>query len=166
MRVNEKIIAKEIRVISSSGEQLGILTPSEAFKIAQTEGLDLVEVAPSAKPSVCKIMDYGKFLFQQKKKTHDARKKQKVFHVKEVKLRPKTEKHDIEFKIKHIEKFLKLGDKAKVTVMFQGRELAYTNIGREILGKIADAVKEFGVIEQPPRLEGSNMTMIVSPKHN
>ena len=153
-------------MISSSGEQLGILTPAEAFKIAQNEGLDLVEVAPSAKPPVCKIMDYGKFLFQQKKKTHDARKKQKVFHVKEVKLRPKTEKHDIEFKIKHIEKFLKLGDKAKVTVMFQGRELAYTNIGREILVKIADAVKEFGVIEQPPRLEGSNMTMIMSPKHN
>src|SRR3972149_7602002 len=108
--------------------------------MAQSEGLDLVEISPSAIPPVCKIMDYGKYLFQQKKKFHDARKKQKVFHVKEVKLRPKTEKHDIDFKIKHIERFLKAGDKAKVTVMFQGRELAYTHIGKEILQRIADAV--------------------------
>jgi len=152
-------------LISSTGEQVGILPPSEALKIARSEGLDLVEIAPTAKPPVCKIMDYGKYLFQQKKKFHDAKKKQKVFHVKEVKLRPKTEKHDIEFKTKHIERFLKLGDKAKVTVMFQGRELSYTHIGKEILQRIAESMKDISIVEQPPKLEGSNMTMILSPKH-
>ena len=142
----------------------GVVPPSEAFKMAQAEGLDLVEIAPTANPPVCKIMDYGKFTFQQKKKTHDNKKKQKVFHVKEVKLRPKTEKHDLEFKTKHVERFLKSGDKAKVIVMFHGREMSYSHMGREILEKIAEAVKDISVVEQSPKMEGSNMTMILGPK--
>lgn len=154
----------EARVISVEGEQLGILPIEEAIRIAQEDGLDLVEVAPNEKPPVCKIMDYGKFRYQQSKRSQEAKKKQKIIQVKEVKMRPKTEEHDYQFKIKHMRRFLADGDKVKVTIMFRGREMDHTELGRKILERIANDTGDIGTMEQVPKQEGRNMTMVLTPK--
>lgn len=163
VRVNREIHAKEVRVIDPDGKQLGILPLFEALKAAQSFDLDLVEVSPKSNPPVCKIMDYGKFKYQQSKKAHEAKKRQVIHHIKEVKLRPKTEEHDFQFKLKHIERFLKDGNKTKVTIVFRGREMAYPEMGKNILIKIVEGIKDFGKVEQPPKLEGRNLTMVLAP---
>ena len=144
-------------------EQLGIVPRIDALRMAEEAGLDLVEVAPTADPPVCRIMDYGKFKYQQSKKAHDAKKKQAVVHIKEVKMRPKTEEHDFQFKVKHIERFLKEGDKIKVTIVFRGREIAFPDLGRKVLKRVQENVKELAKIEQEPRFEGRNCVMSLSP---
>lgn len=146
------------------GQQLGIMTLAEALDIAAKAGLDLVEVAPNSAPPVCRIMDYGKFRYQQSKKQQVAKKSQSVFQVKEIRIRPKTDEHDLQVKIKHIKKFLSQNDKVKITMMFRGREIAYTDLGRKIMDDIQKELAEISVIDQHPRLEGRNMVMIVSPK--
>ncbi len=151
-------------MINSDGSQVGILPLKEAMRIAEEQGLDLVEVAPGAKPPVCRIMNYGKYKYQQSKRTHDARKHQTVIQVKEVKLRPRTEEHDFEFKLRHAQRFLSDGNKVKVSVLFRGREMAYPEHGMEVINRFIEGVKDLMVVEQPPRLEGRNMVAILSPK--
>jgi translation initiation factor IF-3 len=165
VRVNEKIKGTEVRVINPDGIQLGIMSPQEALQTAMSLGLDLVEVAPDANPPVCRIMDYGKYRYDQSKKAKDAKKKQSIIQVKEIKIRPKTDEHDLEFKARHIERFLKEGNKAKITMIFRGRELMHTNLGKKILDKLAEDFKDTAVVEQMPRLEGKSMVMILAPKH-
>lgn len=152
-----------VRVIDE-GNQVGVISLTDALALASKTGLDLVEVAPTASPPVCRIMDYGKYRYQQSKKLQDARKSQTVIQVKEIRLRPKTEEHDLEVKIKHIKKFLSQNDKVKITMMFRGREIAYTDIGRKMMEEIKAALEGISVIDQHPRLEGRNMIMIVAPK--
>jgi translation initiation factor IF-3 len=163
VRINREIRAKEVRVIDPEGKQLGILAIFEALRLAANFELDLVEVSPKSEPPVCRIMDYGKFKYQQSKKAHEAKKKQAVVHIKEVKMRPKTEEHDFQFKLRHIERFLKEGNKTKVTVVFRGRELAHPDFGRNMLGRIAEEIKEWGKIEQSPKFEGRNFIMVLAP---
>ncbi len=162
--INWGIKAAEIRVVDADGKQLGILPLKEAMRVAEEQGLDLVEVAPNATPPVCRIMNYGKYKYQQSKRSQEARKHQTVIHVKEVKLRPRTEEHDFQFKLRHAQRFLSEGNKVKITVLFRGREMAYPEFGREILNRFLEGVKDLMVVEQPPRLEGRTMVMIVSPK--
>ncbi|MDX9871436.1 MAG: translation initiation factor IF-3 [Clostridia bacterium] len=164
MRVNEEIRTKEVRLVSETGEQLGIMHPRDALNIALSKGLDLVEVAPAAKPPVCKIMDVGKFKYEQSKREREARKKQRIINVKEVKLRPNIEDHDFNVKTKNAERFLQDGDKVKVTIMFRGRELSHPELGRELLERVAALLQEMATVEKNPKLEGKNMTMILSPK--
>jgi translation initiation factor IF-3 len=163
VRINREIRAREVRVIDPEGKQLGILPVVEALRNAFNLNLDLVEVSPKSEPPVCRIMDYGKFKYQQSKKAHDAKKKQAVIHLKEVKMRPKTEEHDFQFKLRHIEHFLKEGNKTKVTIVFRGRELAHPDLGRNMLGRITEEAKEWGKIEQAPKFEGRNFTVILAP---
>ncbi len=162
--MNEKIRAPEVRVIGHDGQQLGILPVRKALELASQEHLDLVEVAPNADPPVCKIMDYGKFKYQQNKRSQEAKKKQTVIQVKEVKIRPKTDEHDLLVKIKHIKRFLAQKDKAKVTILFRGREIAYSDQGTKILERIREELKDEVVVEQQPKMEGRNMIMILAPK--
>lgn len=150
-------------MIDADGKQLGILTLAEALAEAARSGLDLVEVAPTSEPPVCRILDYGKLRYQQSKKLQDAKKSQTTIQVKEIRLRPKTETHDLQVKIKHIRKFLDQHDKVKVTMMFRGREIAYTEIGKKIMEDIRDAFAGNSVVEQQPKLEGRNMIMILAP---
>ena len=163
VRINREIRAKEVRVIDPEGKQLGILAVFEALRLATNFELDLVEVSPKSEPPVCRIMDYGKFKYQQSKKAHDAKKKQAVVHLKEVKMRPKTEEHDFQFKLRHIERFLKEGNKTKVTVVFRGRELAHPDLGRNMLSRITEEAKEWGKVEQGPKFEGRNFIMVLTP---
>jgi translation initiation factor IF-3 len=163
--VNNRIRAPEVRVIDPNGEQLGIFPIREALTTAREMGLDLVEVSPKSKPPVCRIMDYGKYKYEQKKRLQEAKKKQSVVHMKEVKLRPKIDEHDFQFKLRHIERFLSEGNKAKITVIFRGRELAHKELGREKLERVAEAVKELGAIDQGPKQEGRNLAMVLSPIH-
>ena len=163
MKINREIRAANVRVIDAEGKQLGILSLSDALAEAAKGGLDLVEVAPSSEPPVCRILDYGKFRYQQSKKLQDARKSQTTVQVKEIRFRPKTETHDLQVKIKHIRKFLDQHDKVKITMMFRGREIAYTDIGRKIMEDVREALAETSVVEQQPRLEGRNMIMILAP---
>jgi translation initiation factor IF-3 len=146
------------------GEQLGVISLTEALAEAAKSGLDLVEVSPTATPPVCRIMDYGKFRYQQSKKVQVSKKSQTVIQVKEIRLRPKTEEHDLEVKIKHIRKFLDQHNKVKISMMFRGREIAYTDIGRKIMEDIKNTLADGCVIDQQPKLEGRSMIMIVSPK--
>lgn len=162
--INEKIRARQVRVIGADGTQLGILSLEEALNAAREEGLDLVEVAPSADPPVCKIMDYGKFRYQQSKRSQEAKKKQTVIQVKEVKLRPKTDEHDIQTKLRHIRRFLAQKDKAKVTVIFRGREIAFKDRGEIVLQRVLEELKDEVVVEMPPKMEGRNLVMILAPK--
>lgn len=164
--MNEEIKAKEVRLVSETGEQLGIMHPKEALSIALSKGLDMVEVAPGAKPPVCKIMDLGKYKYEQSKREREARKKQRIINVKEVKLRPNIEDHDFNVKTKNAIRFLQDGDKVKVTIMFRGRELSHPELGRELLSRVAALVQEMAVIEKNPKLEGKNMTMILTPKQH
>jgi translation initiation factor IF-3 len=162
--VNDKIRALEVRVIGHDGQQLGIIPVRKALELAALEHLDLVEVAPNADPPVCKIMDYGKFKYQQNKRSQEAKKKQTVIQVKEVKIRPKTDEHDLQVKIRHIKRFLGQKDKAKVTMLFRGREIAYSDQGMKVLDRIKEELKEETVIEQQPKMEGRNLIMILAPK--
>ena len=153
-----------MRVIGDDGEQLGILQRNDAMNIAREAGLDLVEVAPNAEPPVCRIMDYGKFKYQQAKKAHEAKKKQTLVLLKEVKLRPKIEEHDFSFKLKNIVRFLEERNRVKVTVQFRGREIAYADAGRKLLERVAAEVGELGSVEGAPKLEGRFMMMVLAPK--
>ena len=164
MRINEEIRAREVRVIGSDGEQLGIMSGREAQQLAYEKHLDLVEIAPTAKPPVCRIMDYGKYRYEQQKREKESRMKQKTFDIKEVKLRPGIEEHDFNVKFKNAVRFLEDGDKVKVTIMFRGRELSHPELGEVLLNKMAAQLKEMAVVERQPKLEGKNMIMIVAPK--
>ncbi len=156
-----------MRVIEPDGKQAGILPLAEALALANEHGLDLVEVSRASSPPVCRIMDYGKYKYEQSKKSQATRKKraQSIIHIKEVKVRPGTEEHDLKFKLAHIKRFLAQGDKAKVSMRFRGREITHAELGEQLLKRIAEEIKEEGVIEQPPRLEGRNMIMVIAPKH-
>jgi translation initiation factor IF-3 len=162
--VNHQIRAREIRVIDADGKQLGIMSPDEARPIAEAKGLDLVEIAPTAKPPVCRIMDYGKYLYEQSKKAQEAKKHQKVIVVKEVKFRPKIDPHDFAFKKKHAERFLKAQNKVKAVVMFRGREITRPEIGEQILMRLRDELADVAEMEKAPAMEGRTMTMMLSPK--
>lgn len=164
VNVNDRIRSSEVRVIAQDGAQLGVLPLKKALELALKEELDLVEVAPNADPPVCKIMDYGKFKYQQNKRTQEAKKKQTVIQVKEIKVRPKTDEHDLQVKIRHIKRFLGEKDKAKVTILFRGREIAYAEQGSKVLDRIREELKEDAVVEQQPKMEGRNMIMILAPK--
>ncbi|GAV22650.1 translation initiation factor IF-3 [Carboxydothermus pertinax] len=153
-----------MRVVKEDGTQLGIMPLKEALKLAEEMELDLVEIAPTAKPPVCKIMDYGKYRYQQSKKEKEAKKKQKIINVKEIKIRPSIEEHDFKVKLKNVLRFLEDGDKVKVTVMFRGRELAHPEIAYELLNKLSQEVGSIAVVERPAKLEGRNMIMILAPK--
>ena len=153
-----------MRVIDPDGNQVGILAINEALAAAMEFGLDLVEVSPNAKPPVCKIMDYGRYKYEQTKKQQEARKKQTTFQLKEIKVRPKTGDHDLQTKLGHIRKFLERKDKVKVTVMFRGREIALSNRGRELLEQIATEVEDIAAVEQYPKFEGRTMMMVLTPK--
>jgi translation initiation factor IF-3 len=163
-RINDMIRAREVRVIGPEGGQLGILSIREALQMAEEHGFDLVEVAPDAKPPVCRIMDFGKYKYQQSKRLQQAKKKQKVISVKEIKLRPKTEEHDYQFKTQHVRRFLEEGHKTKVTVVFRGREIAHAELGRRMLDRIVADMQDIGTLEQVPQQEGRNMTMVLSPR--
>jgi len=158
------IKAAEVRLIGPDGEQIGIMPLAEALNRAAEANLDLVEVAPQANPPVCRIMDYGKFKYLQSKKTQEARKKQTVIQVKEVKFRPKIEDHDIAFKIKNIRRFLAQKDKTKISLIFRGREIAHPQIGIDLLNRVAAELADIGTVEQAPKIEGRNLTMIIAPK--
>lgn len=162
--VNEQIRAREVRVVNSEGEQVGIIPIKEALKLAREQNLDLVNVSPNAKPPVCRIMDYGKFKYEQSKRDRDSRKNQKVINIKEVKVRPNIEDHDLMVKIRNAQRFLANDDKVKVTVIFRGREITHSELGKQICVRIAEALEEHGVVEKAPKLEGRNMIMILTPK--
>ena len=164
VRRNELIHAREVRVIGAEGEQLGILQRNEAIAMAREIGCDLVEVSSNATPPVCRIMDYGKFKYEQQKKKQDAKKRQAVVQVKEIKVRPKTDEHDYETKLKHIRSFLEDGDRCKVTVFFRGREIVHKDRGIEILEGIVKDLEDVGKVEQEPRAEGRTLQMLVVPK--
>ncbi len=151
-------------MIGANSEQLGILPLHEALALAESQQLDLVEVSPTAVPPVCRIMDYGKFKYQQSKKLQEARKKQVQVQVKEVKLRPKTDEHDLLFKIKHVRRFLEEGNKAKITVVFRGREITHMNLGQNALDRFVEDLKDIAIIEVRPKMEGRSMFIIVAPK--
>nr|WP_230981741.1 translation initiation factor IF-3 [Ruegeria pomeroyi] len=162
-RVNDKIRASEIRLIGADGENVGVVHPAKAMAMAEEAGLDLVEISPNATPPVCKIMDFGKYKYEQQKRESEARKKQKIIEVKEVKFRPNTDTHDYEVKMRNVYKFLENGDKVKVTLRFRGREMAHQNLGRELLERVAEDVKEMGKIENMPKMEGRQMIMMIGP---
>jgi len=163
-RVNERIRAPRVRLIDASGKQVGIVSREEALRLAEEQGLDLVEIAPQADPPVCRIMDYGQFLYQQAKKAKEAKKKQAVVEVKEIKVRPKTDVHDLETKIRHIKRFLKDKNKVKIRVFFRGREITKPELGMEVLKKILQAVEEEAQVEMKPKMEGRQMIMVLGPK--
>lgn len=162
--INEEIREKEIRLVGSDGEQLGIMSSAQALEIADSKQLDLVMIAPQAKPPVCKLMEYGKYLYEVQKREKEARKNQRVINIKEVRISPNIEEHDLNVKAKNAGKFLKDGDKVKVTVRFRGREADYSHFGEELLKQFAEKLQDVGVIEKKPLLEGRNMTMVISPK--
>ncbi len=162
--VNEQIRAREVLVIDADGNQLGVMALKDALETARQKRLDLVNVAPNARPPVCRLMDFGKYKYEQSKKERDARKKQKMITLKEVKLRPKIEKHDFAVKVRNSRRFLEGGDKVKVTVMFRGRELAHPDIAQRLCRQLAQELDDCSTVERNARLEGRNMTMILSPK--
>ena len=164
-RINGQIRCEEVRVIAADGEQIGIMPTRAALHQAEEVGLDLVEVSASAKPPVCRIMDYGKYRYELSKKQADAKKKQATVEVKEIKLRPKTEKHDLDFKIRNIRKFLLQKNKVKITLRFRGREIVYANtLGIDMLNQVAEAIEDVATVIQTPRMEGRQMVMFVAPK--
>lgn len=163
-RINEQIRVPQVRVIGVDGEQLGVISIQEALQRAEALTLDLVEVSPNADPPVCKLMDYGKFRYQQQKRAHEAKKKQAVVQIKEVKVRPKIDEHDYQFKLKHVIRFLEDGDKAKLTVVFRGREIVHREIGEKLLARFIEDVKEIGDVEAAPKMEGRNLMAILTAK--
>ena len=162
--MNERIRAREIRVIDDNGTQLGIMQPYQAMKIAKEQSLDLVEISPTAVPPVCKIMDYGKYIYQTNKRAHEAKKHQHNITLKEVKFRPNTDEHDYEFKKNNIIRFLKEGDKVKANVEFRGREISHSEIGRKMLERLIEEVADAGIVEFRPRMEGRFLHAIFAPK--
>ena len=160
---NNRINSPEVQVIASSGENLGIINTNEAIAMAKEEGLDLIEIAPNAKPPVCKIIDMGKFKYDAQKKANIARKKQKIVLLKEIKMRPVTESHDYDFKVKNAKKFIGKGDKVKFTIRFKGRELQHSHLGRELMDKIREDMKEMGKVELHPKFDGKQMIMVIQP---
>jgi len=162
-RINTDIRAKEVRLIDPEGEQLGIIVREEALRIAEGFELDLVEVAPNSNPPVCRIMDYGKFRYQQSKKVKDAKKKQTVIQVKEVKFRPKTDEHDLQYKMAHIKRFLSEGNRAKVTIQFRGREIANPSMANRVVQAILEGMEGIGIVDQQPKMEGRRMTFVLRP---
>lgn len=163
-QLNDEIRDKEVRLVDSDGSQLGIMSSKDALAAAAQKGLDLVKIAPQANPPVCRIMDYGKFRFEQAKKEKEARKNQRIVDVKEIRFSPGIDVHDFQVKLGHALRFLKDGDKVKVTVRFRGRELAHTSIGNELLARFAESCAEFGTVEKTPKLEGRQMLMFLTPK--
>ena len=162
-RSNNRITSSDVQVISSDGDNLGILTLSEAIKKAKNEGLDLIEISPNAKPPVCKIMDMGKYKYDAQKKANKAKKKQKKIELKEIKLRPVTEIHDYNFKIKNAQKFLTKGDKVKFTIRFKGRELQHSSLGSDLMEKIKQDMQQIGRVELQPKFDGKQMIMVIQP---
>ena len=164
LRINERIRARECRLIDDAGQQVGIVNVREALTMARGKGLDLIEVAPTAAPPVCKIMDFGKYKYDQGKRDREARKKQHVSEMKGIKMRPGIDEHDFLFKLKHVQKFLTDGDKVKITVIFRSREITHPEIARRSLDRITQETAEQAVLEKPPGMEGRTMTMILTPK--
>lgn len=164
LMINEQIRDKEVRLIDANGEQLGILSSKEAQKIADERKLDLVKIAPTAKPPVCRIMDYGKYKFDQAKKEKEARKKQKTVDVKELRLSPSIDTHDIQVKVKKAIEFLKDGDKVKISIRFRGREIGNTKVGHTILEDFAKDVSEYGIVDKQPKMEARSLVMFLAPK--
>jgi translation initiation factor IF-3 len=164
VRINEKIRADQVRLIGPEGEQVGIVDIREALSYADRLNLDLVEVAPMAAPPVCKVMDYGKYRYEQEQKAKEARKRQTTISIKEIKLRPKIDDHDFATKKGHVERFLKNGDKVKLTIMFRGRELVHPHLGERLLRRMAEELVEIGDVESQPNLDGRNMVMMLAPK--
>jgi len=162
--VNERIVAESVRVISSDGQQLGIMTVPAALQAAQDMGMDLVEVAPQAAPPVCRIMEYGKYKYEQSKREALARKKQTVIVIKEIKFRPKTDEHDYQFKLKHIMRFLEEKNKVKVVMRFRGREIIHMDKGLDMLNRVRDDLKDMAAVEAEPKAEGRTMVMMLAPK--
>ena len=160
--MNERIRVREVRVIDENGEQLGIMPPPQALAIARQKGLDLVEKAATANPPVCRIMDFGRYQYQEQKRARSAKKHQKIIEVKEIKFRPKVDEHDYQFKKKHIERFLSDGDKVKATIFFRGREMAHPEIGRRILERLVQELSEVAIAETMPRMEGNQMHTILT----
>ena len=163
-QINEEIRDKEIRVISNDGEQLGIMTPAEALKIAESKNLDLVKIAPAAKPPVCKVMDYGKFRFEKAKREKEAKKNQRIVEIKEIRLSLNIDTHDFDTKINHARKFIGSGDKVKVSIRFRGREMAHPELGLTIMSRCAEALADCAAVEKPAKLEGRQMLMFMAPK--
>ncbi|WP_416236736.1 translation initiation factor IF-3 [Yoonia sp. 67] len=162
-RINERIRGAEIRLIGADGENVGVVTPERAMQMAEEAGLDLVEISPNAVPPVCKIMDFGKFKYETQKKEAEARKKQKIIEIKEIKFRPNTDSHDYEVKMRSVFKFLENGDKVKITLRFRGREMAHQELGRQLLERVAEDTKEAGKVENFPKMEGRQMVMLIGP---
>ena len=162
-RANNRINSPEVQVIGSTGENLGIINTNKAISMAKEEGLDLIEIAPNAKPPVCKIIDMGKYKYDAQKKANKAKKKQKKIELKEIKLRPVTEIHDYNFKIKNAQKFLSKGDKVKFTIRFKGRELQHSNLGHDLMNKIQEDIKLVGKVEMNPKFDGKQMIMVIQP---
>lgn len=163
-RVNDRIRVPEIRLIGADGENVGVVTPARGIELAEQAGLDLVEISPNASPPVCKIMDLGKFKYEQQKRETEARKKQKTIEVKEIKFRPGTDTHDYDVKMRSVKKFLEEGDKVKVTLRFRGREMAHQNLGMELLNRVRAAIDDIGRVDSMPKLEGRQMVMMISPR--
>ena len=165
LMINEQIRDKEIRLIDENGEQLGIVSSREAQKIADERKLDLVKIAPTAKPPVCRIMDYGKYKFDQAKNEKEARKKQKTVDVKELRLSPSIDTHDVQVKVKKANEFLKDGDKVKISIRFRGREIGHSKVGMQIMEDFAKATEEFGTVDKQPKMEGKSLVMFLAPKN-
>ena len=164
LMINEEIRDREVRVVDQNGEQLGVMPIRQALEMAEEMQLDLVKIAPQARPPVCKIMDYGKYRFEQSKKEREFRKNQKVITVKEVRLSATIEDHDIDVKLKNAIKFLKEGNKVKATIRFRGRQITHSEIGRQVMTEFAEKIKEYGTVDKAPQIEGRNMSMMISPK--
>ena len=163
MRRNDQIRVREVRLIGAAGEQLGVIERNEALQMARDAGLDLGEVASTAEPPVCRIMDYGKFKYEAQKKKQEAKKRQAVFEIKEIKLRPKTDEHDYQTKVKHIRRFIEEGDRCKVTIFFRGREIVHKDRGQTMLDKVVEDTKDLAKVEQEPRAEGRTLHMMLAP---
>ena len=164
LRVNDMIRVREVRLIGADGAQLGVVPTEEALSSARQTGLDLVEVSPTARPPVCKLLDYGKYKFEQEKRIRESKKRQRLTKLKEIRMQPKIDSHDLDFKSRHIKTFLDQGNKVKVTVRFRGRELAHTEIGRAVLDRVVERTREYAVLTRSAQMEGRFMSMVLSPK--
>jgi len=164
LRINSQIRAKEVRVIDSDGSQIGVIDIKEALRIAEDRGLDLVEVAPNVSPPVCKIMDYGKYLYKQKKKLQESKKKQKNIQVKEVKFRPRTDTHDMEYKINNMRKFITQGNRVKCSVFFRGREMLHIDLGKKVIDRVIAAMEDIAEVDGEPKMEGRLLSVYFMPK--
>jgi translation initiation factor IF-3 len=164
LRINEYIRVREVRLVDADGNQKGIVATMQALQMAREAGLDLVEVAPQAQPPVCKLLDYGKYKFELEKKNRESRKHQKQIRIKEIRMQPKIDEHDLDFKTRHIREFLDEGNKVKVTVRFRGREMAHTELGKEVLDRILQMLQDSFIVEKPAQMEGRTMSLLLNPK--